>query len=170
MLLFFLKRNQSSSIFACILHLIACEMNVHKRCEKSGCIPKLCGADHTERRGRIHLKIKFTGKAESDGNLEIEGTRTHLHVCKYLLRIPRIKPWISQSLIDRGIYCHARALPYPIALPTINQTENTPSTHARRFPFREWPLVRQLEGFMSPTSMLLEAAMYSWNVCYLKNG
>jgi len=50
----------------------ACEMNVHKRCEKSGCIPKLCGADHTERRGRIHLKIKFTGKAESDGNLEIE--------------------------------------------------------------------------------------------------
>lgn len=51
----------------------ACEMNVHKRCEKSGCIPKLCGADHTERRGRIHLKIKFTEKPGADGELEIEG-------------------------------------------------------------------------------------------------
>ena len=62
-------------------------MNVHKRCEKSGCIPKLCGADHTERRGRIHLKIKFTGKAESDGNLEIEGIVNYLHVYKHLLNI-----------------------------------------------------------------------------------
>ena len=30
-------------------------MNAHKRCQKF--IPKLCGADHTERRGRIHLKV-----------------------------------------------------------------------------------------------------------------
>ncbi|XP_065065670.1 protein kinase C alpha type-like [Rhopilema esculentum] len=50
----------------------ACEMNVHKRCEKSGCIPKLCGADHTERRGRIHLKIKYTAKSENEGDLEVE--------------------------------------------------------------------------------------------------
>ena len=48
-------------------------MNVHKRCEKSGCIPKLCGADHTERRGRIHLKIKYSEKTKTDGELEIEG-------------------------------------------------------------------------------------------------
>lgn len=36
-----------------------CQMNAHKRCERY--IPKLCGADHTERRGRIHLKVTIEG-------------------------------------------------------------------------------------------------------------
>lgn len=41
-------------------------MNVHKRCEES--VPNLCGCDHTERRGRIHLHITCSGS-----KLTIEG-------------------------------------------------------------------------------------------------
>ncbi|XP_066934074.1 calcium-dependent protein kinase C-like isoform X3 [Clytia hemisphaerica] len=50
----------------------ACDMNVHKRCEQSGCIPKLCGADHTEKRGRIQVKIFFEPKAKDEGRLTVQ--------------------------------------------------------------------------------------------------
>ena len=39
--------------------ILACDMNVHKKCTES--VPNLCGCDHTERRGRINLKIQTSG-------------------------------------------------------------------------------------------------------------
>lgn len=54
------------------LKCTACDMNVHHRCEKSGCIPNLCGADHTEKRGRIQIRIFFEPKAKDEGKLTIE--------------------------------------------------------------------------------------------------
>ena len=42
-------------------------MNIHKRCLPN--VPPLCGRDHTEKRGRIHLSVQIT----DDRKLSVKG-------------------------------------------------------------------------------------------------
>ncbi|XP_042213346.1 protein kinase C, brain isozyme-like isoform X3 [Homarus americanus] len=64
----------------------ACNMNVHKRCTES--VPNLCGCDHTERRGRVELKIICMGNKLT---AEIRGAKNLIPMDPNGLSDPYIK-------------------------------------------------------------------------------
>ncbi|CAG2240432.1 PRKCA [Mytilus edulis] len=69
----------------------ACDMNVHKRCEKN--VPKLCGVDHTERRGRINLSVSY-----QNGKLKIT-----------IVEARNLNPMDPNGLADP--YCKIKLIP-----------------------------------------------------------
>lgn len=50
---------------------VECQVNVHKKCERL--VPKLCGQDFTEKRGRIRLKISYQKATPVLGKLVVNG-------------------------------------------------------------------------------------------------
>ncbi|XP_076332934.1 protein kinase C alpha type-like isoform X2 [Tachypleus tridentatus] len=81
------------------LNCKVCDMNVHKRCHES--VPNLCGCDHTERRGRIELKVTA------------EQTTLTVEVCQARNLIPMdpnglSDPYVKMKLIPEAGDCLKR--------------------------------------------------------------
>ena len=94
----------------------ACDMNVHKKCKAR--VPDVCGFDHTERRGRIHLKItsennRLTCEVKEACNLP-PNDNNHLS-----------DPYIKMKIIrESGIRDHSIQLKTTVIKSTLNPTWN----------------------------------------------
>ena len=71
-------------------------MNVHKKCQTF--VPDLCGLDHTERRGRIHLRIAY--ERENKLTVEIIEARNLIPMDPNGLSDPYVKIKLISTTID----------------------------------------------------------------------
>lgn len=80
----------------------ACDMNVHKQCVVN--VPSLCGTDHTERRGRLFLKIEVNLDRLHVTGWSSSGSRKLWRDMSDVSERPRV----SWPLIEMWIHSYSR--------------------------------------------------------------